>query len=68
MHNYAAGDISLHMFGSGNKAVVGQTDLLHLQDANISDIKVQVCLYAFDLLFLNGKVSWSTAYWGTVLF
>ncbi|KAL5473232.1 hypothetical protein EMCRGX_G027689 [Ephydatia muelleri] len=30
------------MFGDGN-------------DANISDIKVQVCLYAFDLLFLNGK-------------
>lgn len=26
-----------------------------LQDANISDIKVQVCVYAFDLLYLNGE-------------
>ena len=28
-----------------------------LKDASISDIKVQVCVFAFDLLYLNGKVS-----------
>ncbi len=27
------------------------------QDADIADIKVQVCVYAFDLLYLNGRVS-----------
>lgn len=27
------------------------------QDADASEIKVQVCVYAFDLLYLNGKVS-----------
>lgn len=26
-----------------------------MQDANEKDIKVQVCVYAFDLLYLNGK-------------
>lgn len=26
-----------------------------LQDANESDIKVQVCIYAFDLLYINGE-------------
>ena len=25
------------------------------QDANEADIKVQVCIYAFDLLYLNGE-------------
>lgn len=30
------------------------------QDAEMSEIKVQVCLYAFDLLYLNGKVSIKT--------
>lgn len=25
------------------------------QDANESDIKVQVCIYAFDLLYINGE-------------
>ena len=29
---------------------------LIIQDANISEIKVQVCVFAFDLLYLNGKV------------
>lgn len=29
--------------------------LLGLQDANESEIKVQVCIYAFDLLYLNGE-------------
>ena len=28
---------------------------LFLQDANVADIKVQVCVYAFDLLYLNGE-------------
>ena len=26
------------------------------KDVKVADIKVQVCLYAFDCLFLNGKV------------
>jgi len=26
-----------------------------MQDANESDIKVQVCIYAFDLLYVNGE-------------
>lgn len=30
-----------------------------LQDVDASEIKVQVCLYAFDLLYLNGEVSCS---------
>ena len=28
-----------------------------LQDADVSNINIQVCVYAFDLLYLNGKVS-----------
>jgi len=28
-----------------------------LQDADMSTINIQVCVYAFDLLYLNGKVS-----------
>lgn len=31
--------------------------LFSQQDADASEIKVQVCVYAFDLLYLNGKVS-----------
>lgn len=27
------------------------------KDANVSDIKVQVCVFAFDLLYLNDKVT-----------
>ena len=27
------------------------------QDADVSNINIQVCVYAFDLLYLNGKVS-----------
>ncbi len=27
----------------------------YLQDADASNIKVQVCVYAFDLLYLNGE-------------
>lgn len=30
---------------------------LFLQDADVSEIKVQVCVFAFDLLYLNGKAS-----------
>ena len=29
--------------------------LFSLQDADMSNIKVQVCVFAFDLLFLNGQ-------------
>ena len=29
---------------------------MFLEDADASEIKVQVCVYAFDLLYLNGKV------------
>lgn len=28
-----------------------------LQDVDAAAIKVQVCVYAFDLLYLNGEVS-----------
>ena len=27
-----------------------------LQGASVSDIQVQVCVFAFDLIFFNGKV------------
>ena len=27
------------------------------KDANVSDIKVQVCVFAFDILYLNDKVN-----------
>ena len=29
--------------------------LLSLQDADMSNIKVQVCVFVFDLLFFNGQ-------------
>lgn len=29
--------------------------IMLLQDADASEIKVQVCVYAFDLLYLNGE-------------
>ena len=28
-----------------------------MQDADVGNINIQVCVYAFDLLYLNGKVS-----------
>jgi DNA ligase 1 len=28
------------------------------KDVKVEDIKVWVCLFAFDLLYLNGEVSW----------
>lgn len=32
-----------------------QSNLISQQDANESDIKVQVCVFMFDLLYLNGE-------------
>lgn len=32
-----------------------------LQDVDALEIKVQVCVYAFDLLYLNGEVRPSTS-------
>ena len=29
--------------------------MIHFKDADESQIKVQVCVYAFDLLYLNGE-------------
>ena len=35
------------------------------KDVKVEDIQVRVCLFAFDLLYLNGKVSEKkkTSYW-----
>lgn len=32
------------------------------KDVQMKDIQVSVCLYAFDLMYLNGKVSWLISY------
>lgn len=34
-----------------------------LQDVEATEIRVQVCVYAFDMLFLNGQVSVSSITW-----
>lgn len=36
-------------------SILMRGDLDVLQDADASEIKIQVCVYAFDLLYLNGK-------------
>ena len=33
------------------------------KDVKVEDIKVRVCLFAFDLLYLNGEVRASTAFY-----
>ena len=35
-------------------------NLLTYQDVQTADIKVQVCIFAFDLLYLNGEVLFSS--------
>ena len=35
--------------------VVNSCSFVPPQDADVSNIKVQVCVYAFDLLYLNGE-------------
>jgi DNA ligase-1 len=29
--------------------------MIYFKDADAADIKIQVCVYAFDLLYLNGE-------------
>lgn len=36
--------------------MIARVNHCFLQGASVSDIQVQVCVFAFDLIFLNGKV------------
>lgn len=35
------------------------------QEVDAAEIQVQVCLYAFDLIYLNGEVSSGSTSWGS---